>query len=222
MPTPVRLAFVALLAIVAVDALHELFGLAGSRYSNLLDSYFYDVAAIGGGTLMVLHGLRSESESGWVLLGLGTFSWVVGDILSDLRVGIGNGVSVSDAFWVAWYPLASIGLFMLVHERFKEFDFARWIDGIALALVVATPRVALALQPAVDESHVSVARAHRRCHVPVWRHPVARLDNRGDRTGRLAAGSLVVPPVDRPFGLGGRGCSLFRSESRRYLHSGYI
>ncbi|MBV9944575.1 MAG: hypothetical protein JO262_20795 [Solirubrobacterales bacterium] len=156
MPTPVRLAFVALLAIVAVDALHELFGLAGSRYSNLLDSYFYDVAAIGGGTLMVLHGLRSESESGWVLLGLGTFSWVVGDILSDLRVGIGNGVSVSDAFWVAWYPLASIGLFMLVHERFKEFDFARWIDGIALALVVATPGVALALQPAVDESHVSV------------------------------------------------------------------
>ena len=45
---------------------------------------------------------------------------------------------------------------MLVHARFKEFDFARWIDGIALALVVATPGVALALQPAVDESHVSL------------------------------------------------------------------
>jgi diguanylate cyclase len=39
-----------------------------------------------------------------------------------------------------------------VRSRFKDFDFARWIDGIALALVVATPAVALSLQPAVDES----------------------------------------------------------------------
>jgi hypothetical protein len=81
---------------------------------------------------------------------------VVGDVLSDLSVGIGNGVSVSDVFWLGWYPLAVIGLFMLVRERFQQFDLARWIDGIALALVVATPGVALALQPAIDESHVSV------------------------------------------------------------------
>ena len=45
---------------------------------------------------------------------------------------------------------------MLVRARFKDFDFARWVDGIALALVIATPGVALALQPAVDESHVSL------------------------------------------------------------------
>jgi hypothetical protein len=156
MPTAVRLAFAALLAVVAVDALHELFGLAGSSYSNLLDSYFYDIAATGAGILMVVHGLKSETETGWVFLGLGTFSWVVGDVLSDFRVGIGNGVSLSDAFWVAWYPLAAVGLFLLVHDRFQAFDFSRWIDGIALALVVATPGVALALQPAIDESHVSL------------------------------------------------------------------
>jgi hypothetical protein len=156
MPALVRLAFAALLAVVAVDALHEIFGLAGSRYSNLLDSYFYDIVATGAGILMVVHGLDSEADSGWVFLGLGTFSWVVGDVLSDLSVGIGNGVSVSDVFWVAWYPFAVVGLFMLVHERFQQFDFARWIDGIALALVVATPGVALALQPAIDESHVSL------------------------------------------------------------------
>jgi hypothetical protein len=153
---PVWIAFGALLAVLAVDALHELLGLGGSGYSNLLDSYFYDVVATGAGILMVVHGLRDETEAGWVLLGLGTFSWVVGDVLSDLRVGIGNGVAVSDLLWVAWYPLAAAGLWMLVHERFQEFDFARWIDGIALALVVATPGVALALQPAIDESHVSL------------------------------------------------------------------
>jgi len=154
-PTPVRLAFAALLAFLAVDALHEIFGLAGSRYSNLLDSYFYDVVATGAGVLMVVHGLDGETDFGWVILGFGTFSWVVGDILSDLAIGIGKHVSVSDIFWLAWYPLAAIGIYTLVRERFNEFDFGRWIDGIALALVVATPGVALALQPAVDKSHGS-------------------------------------------------------------------
>lgn len=156
MPMPVRAALAVLLVIVGIDALHEIFGLGGSHYSNLLDSYFYDVVAAGAGMLMVAHGLRDDTDFGWVFLGLGTFSWVVGDVLSDFSVWIGNGVSISDAFWVAWYPLAVVGLFMLVHTRFQQFDFARWIDGIALALVVATPGVALALQPAIDESHVGL------------------------------------------------------------------
>jgi hypothetical protein len=95
-----------------------------------------------------------------VLLSLGTFSWVVGDILDDLSIGFGNGVKVSDAFWLAWYPLAAGGLVMLVRSRFKAFDFGRWIDGIALALVVATPAVALSLQPAVDESRDVSLLAH--------------------------------------------------------------
>jgi hypothetical protein len=159
MGAPVRFALVTVLCIVAFDALHEVFGLAGSRYSNLIDSYFYDLAATGAGILMLVRGLADRGDRGWVLLALGTFSWVVGDILADLNIGKGNGVSVSDAFWLAWYPLAAGGLMMLVRARFTDFDFARWVDGIALALVVATPGVALALQPAVDESHVS-ALAH--------------------------------------------------------------
>ena len=154
MSAAVRIVLVALLAIVTFDALHEVFGLAGSGYSNLIDSYFYDTAATGAGALMLARGLGDRTERGWVLLSLGTFSWVVGDILSDLSVGVGNGVSVSDAFWLAWYPLAAGGLIVLVRSRFQEFDFGRWIDGIALALVVATPGVALALQPAIDEAHV--------------------------------------------------------------------
>lgn len=155
-PPPVRLALAALLAVVAIEALHEIFGLGGSHYSNLLDSYFYDIVATGAGILMVVHALRGDTDLGWLFVALGTFSWVVGDLLSDYSVGIGNGVSVSDVFWLAWYPLAVVGLFMLVRDRFQQFDFARWIDGIALALVVATPGVALALQPAIDESHVSL------------------------------------------------------------------
>lgn len=156
----VRFIFAGLVAIVAFDALHEIFGVAGSGYSNLIDSYFYDAAATAAGVLMLVRGLGDPTSRGWVLLSLGTFSWVVGDILYDFNVGIGNDVQVSDAFWLAWYPLASGGLMMLVRSRFSDFDFARWIDGIALALVVATPGVALALQPAIDESRNVSLLAH--------------------------------------------------------------
>lgn len=158
----VRFIFVGLAAIIAFDALHEIFGLASSGaraangeaagYSNLIDSYFYDAVATAAGVLMLVRGLGDRTSRGWVLMSLGTFSWVVGDVLSDLSLGIGNDVSVSDIFWLAWYPLAAGGLMMLVRSRFQDFDFARWIDGIALALVVATPAVALSLQPAIDES----------------------------------------------------------------------
>ena len=174
MSAPVRFALLVLLWIVTFDALHEIFGLADSGapfyppslgtagsaagYSNLIDSYFYDLVATGAGILMLVHGLSDRSERGWVLLALGTFSWVVGDILVDLSIGLdlggaAKGVMASDVFWLAWYPLAAGGLMMLVRARFTDFDFARWVDGIALALVIATPGVALALQPAVDESH---------------------------------------------------------------------
>lgn len=156
----VRFIFAALAAIVAFDALHEIFGVAGSGYSNLIDSYFYDAVAFGAGTLMMVRGIGDPTSRGWILLGLGSFSWVVGDVLVDLNIGTGNDVQVSDIFWLAWYPLAAGGLMMLVRSRFTEFDFARWIDGIALALVVATPAVALSLQPAVDESRNVSLLAH--------------------------------------------------------------
>jgi diguanylate cyclase len=148
----VRFVFVALAGIVAFDALHEIFGVAGSGYSNLIDSYFYDAVALSAGVLMMVRGVGDPTSRGWVLLSLGSLSWVVGDVLVDLNIGTGNDVQVSDIFWLAWYPLAAGGLMVLVRSRFTDFDFARWIDGIALAIVVATPAVALSLQPAVDES----------------------------------------------------------------------
>src|SRR5436305_9193762 len=89
----IRVTLVVLLALVAFDALHEIFGLASSGaaaiapttgkagsaagYSNLIDSWFYDLAATGAGILMLVHALSDRGERGWILLALGTFSWVI-------------------------------------------------------------------------------------------------------------------------------------------------
>jgi lysylphosphatidylglycerol synthetase-like protein (DUF2156 family) len=74
MGAPVRFMLVVLLAVVTFDALHEIFGLADSRYSNLIDSYFYGAVATGAGVVMLVRGVEDRTERGWVLLALGTLS----------------------------------------------------------------------------------------------------------------------------------------------------
>src|ERR1700729_3287241 len=65
------------------------------------------------------------------------------------------GTSISDVFWLAWYPLIVAALALLVRERVPGFELHRWIDGIAVMLLIATPWVALFLQPAAEHSSAS-------------------------------------------------------------------
>ena len=58
-------------------------------------------------------------------------------------------------FWLAWYPLIVAALVLLVRERVPGFELHRWIDGIAVMLLLATPWVALFLQPVAEHSSAS-------------------------------------------------------------------
>ena len=42
-------------------------------------------------------------------------------------------------FWLAWYPLIVAALVLLVRDRIPGFELDRWIDGVAVMLLVATP-----------------------------------------------------------------------------------
>jgi hypothetical protein len=63
--------------------------------------------------------------------------------------------SVSDVFWLAWYPLIAAALVLLVRDRVPGFELHRWIDGVVVMLLVITPWVALFLQPAAESSGAS-------------------------------------------------------------------
>jgi hypothetical protein len=154
-PTLIGLAFAVLAVLVAIDWLHEMFSFLGSHYIQFVDSNLYDVAAAGAGVLMIVRGVGDRLERGWLLFGVGTLIWVCGDLLFDFGLNPNPAVTPADALYLAWYPLAAVGLVMLVRSRLSGFDFARWVDGISLALVVATPAVAIALQPAIEQSNLN-------------------------------------------------------------------
>src|SRR5207237_9445349 len=89
--------------------------------------------------------------------------WGLVDASWSIRCGESAAVpatSVSDVFWLAWYPLIVAALVMLVRDRVPGFELHRWIDGVAVMLIVATPWVAVFLEPVLEASHEStLARA---------------------------------------------------------------
>jgi hypothetical protein len=145
--------------VVAVYAAHQALGLGGRGVDGLFDHWINDgllwcaaVACVGGA-------LRARrSRAAWLLVAIALAVWAVGDTVWSIRFGdaaAAPATSISDVFWLAWYPLIVGALVLLVRERVPGFELHRWIDGIAVMLLLATPWVALFLEPVAEHSSAS-------------------------------------------------------------------
>src|SRR5262249_44959699 len=108
--------------------------------------------------LCAIGALRSErNRAAWLLVAVAMGLWTVGDVIWAMRGDPEATVTISDAFWLAWYPLIVVALVLLVRERVPRFELHRWIDGIIVMLVVVTPWFALFLEPAANHAGTSSA-----------------------------------------------------------------
>jgi hypothetical protein len=150
--------------LVALYVFHQTVGLGGSGTNSFFDRWLND-GLLWVSALACLRGALSQTRGriAWVLLSLALASWAVGDTVFSIRFGAAASIpaaSISDVFWLAWYPLVVAALVLLVRDRVPGFELHRFIDGIAVMLLVATPWVALFLQPVVEHSSNStLARA---------------------------------------------------------------
>jgi hypothetical protein len=141
--------------LVALYAAHQGFGLGGRSVNGLFDDWINDgllwcaAVACAGGALKA-----RRSRAAWLLVSLALAVWAIGDTIWSIRFGDAAAppTSISDVFWLAWYPLIIAALVLLVRDRVPGFELHRWIDGIAVMLCLATPWVALFLQPVADHS----------------------------------------------------------------------
>ena len=145
--------------LVVLYAAHQGLGLGGRGVDGLFDYWINDgllwcaaVACLGGA-------LRAHrSRAAWLLVALALVIWAIGDTIWSIRFGDvaeAPATSISDVFWLAWYPLIVAALVLLVRKRVPGFELYRWIDGIAVMLLLATPWVALFLQPVAEHSSAS-------------------------------------------------------------------
>ena len=151
-----RVVFLALVAAVVGLAAHGIVGLGGEGVHTYLDAWVSCAAEALATVLCVIGALRAErNRTAWLLIAIAMGAWALGDIMWAIRGDPDATVTVSDGFWLAWYPLLVVALALLVRDRVPGFELHRWIDGVVVMLVIVTPWVALFLQPAAQHSNDS-------------------------------------------------------------------
>jgi hypothetical protein len=147
-----------LLAILFVaEAIYELTGFGGADLGKLFNDVIFNILILGSGAICLLRAAAiGRLRGAWALLGLSLVSFGVGSVVWSIHyadVEPQPFPTVSDAFWLSYYGFAIGGLVLLARDRIIGFDLQRWIDGVAVALIAATPLVALVLQPMVEHGH---------------------------------------------------------------------
>ncbi len=145
--------------LVVLYAAHQDLGLGGRSGDQLFDRWVNDGLLWAASIACLVGALRaSRSRTAWILLALALASWATGDTIWSLRFLDAKSpplTSISDVFWLAWYPLVMVALALLVRDRVAGFELHRWIDGVVVVLLVVTPWVALVLQPVAEHSTAS-------------------------------------------------------------------
>lgn len=76
-----------------------------------------------------------------LFLGLAVLSWSVGDVVLTFE-GLGGSTPFSpswaDACYLAFYPIAAVGIGLFVHQQARSFTLTNWLDGAIAGLGTAS------------------------------------------------------------------------------------
>ena len=120
-------------------------------HGPLFGKLAYWIVIVGASllTLWRAQSLRGREGLAWGLIGAGSLLWACGDVYWTLVLA-DNAVipvpSVSDAGYLAFYPLVFAGLCLLVRSRVEGAPKTLWVDGLTAALAAAAMSAAVVLQ----------------------------------------------------------------------------
>ena len=153
-PVGLRWAWAVLAALVAVEAAGDLGWIGGP--SSLYALWLQDALLAASAALMFARaGFEPVARRAWLAFGGAMAVWCLGSVLWSLVYGSRPNPpypTFADVFWLAWYPLMAAGILYLIRVRFARFELHRWLDGIAVTLIVLVAGFALVVQPAAEHS----------------------------------------------------------------------
>jgi diguanylate cyclase len=153
-PRVLRLVWVLLGLLVLAEAIHELFALGIS--SALFEEWIPDLAVVFAACVCLARpAYESRARWAWLAIGAGLACWGAASVLWTVRYGSNPNPpypTLSDALWLLWYPFTGIGVALLIRMRVRGFELHRWMDGVAVMLIVLAGGFALVLQSVVEET----------------------------------------------------------------------
>jgi hypothetical protein len=146
--------WIALVVLLLFEAANELFGIGGP--SSLYEIWFHDVVVAAAAVLILVRAAyEPTTRRAWLAFGLAMASWSSGTIVWSMIYGGQAHVSYptfADILWLAWYPLMAWGIIELIRVRIPAFELHRWMDGLAITLVVLAAGFALVIEPLADHA----------------------------------------------------------------------
>ncbi|MEZ5124254.1 MAG: hypothetical protein R2736_22250 [Solirubrobacterales bacterium] len=104
-----------LLLLTGVEGLHELTGFAGP---GLVDNGIHNAVMIAATALCVGRAwYEPHCRPAWLAFAAGLAAWTLGDLTWSILYGSEAHLpypTISDVFWLAWYPLMAVGVALLI------------------------------------------------------------------------------------------------------------
>jgi len=135
-----RLLCASLLALTAAYGMESLLGVHGP-VDAFFDSWVYNGLLVLASVACVARGVAVKAERlPWLLLGIALALWTTGDLYYYFAFSGAGDVpipSVSDPFYLAFYPVSYVALALLLRRRMQDFRGNLWLDGVIASLAVA-------------------------------------------------------------------------------------
>lgn len=140
----------------ALVIVHDWIGIGGSNLDTAINGVVYDAVVVCAGLACLTRALRGGPERGaWLAISASILAWGAGEIWWTLYIeGNPNAPypSPADIGYLAFYPLAVLGLYLLVRARAGELDRRLWMDGLIAALGTGALGAALLFEFVADRT----------------------------------------------------------------------
>jgi diguanylate cyclase (GGDEF)-like protein len=190
--------------------------LTGSHGSldRFFDTWVYTGLLLASSAACLARGLLVHAERlPWLLLGTALLLWSIGDLyylffLSGLdEVSI---PSLSDPFYLAFYPVSYVALGLLLRARMKRFRGNLWLDGLIASLAIAALGAAVIFDEVISTTGGSALVVATNLAYPLADLLLLALV--------VAMFALTGWRVDRTWGLVAAGFAVFAIADSVYLY----
>jgi methyl-accepting chemotaxis protein len=153
-----------LLGLILVGYAISLVVRANGASTTWLDGWGVCAFELFASVLVLVRAAVSPKDRGFCLaLGTGMCLWALGDFAMTYE-GLHNANPptpvLANYLWVGFFPLAYVGVMMLMRQQVRKFTAANYLDGVVVTLTCAAAFAAFAfgfIQKAVGDDSVTVA-----------------------------------------------------------------